>query len=141
VRKTGPRPPSPTSKVRTIEQRDEEEKKKGRGERAKRRTKGEEEDDGTEEANEVAVAVEKVELGSKGPGEDEDWEEPERPAKRAKVDEKRDRSVRWNKELMIVRGDLGENASSKESSESGDVKLLKSCIPDTAQVSRHLARL
>jgi hypothetical protein len=140
VRKAGPRPPSPTSKIRTVEQRDEEEKKKGREERAKRRVKGDgeagEEDTGPE-TGEIS-GIETMILGSKGPGEDEDWFEPERPTKRVKVDHitaKKEKSVRWNRELIVVRGDIGESGASRVGSDAGPAQVLKSCIPTIAQVS------
>lgn len=92
----GPRPPSPTSKIRTTADRAEEEKKKSREHRAKRRgTSGQ---DGSPER----PVIEKVER-ARGPGDDEDWTTPARPAKKAKMGI--DKSVKWDRELVIIRDD------------------------------------
>lgn len=96
----GPRPPSPTSKIRTTADRNEEEKKKSREHRAKRRAaeSGTSAQDGSPER----PVIERVER-ARGPGDDEDWTTPARPAKKARTGS--DKSVKWDRELVIIRDD------------------------------------
>jgi hypothetical protein len=96
VHVAGPRPPSPTSKIRTTADRDEEEKKKSREHRAKRRGAS-----GQEGSPERPI-IEKV-ARARGPGDEEDWITPARPAKKAKLG--MDKSVKWDRELVIIRDD------------------------------------
>ena len=107
VRQSGPRPPSPTSKIRTTADRDEEEKKAGRGERAKRRsardstgTNGD--DTITNSLGSSMSNVERVER-ARGPGDDHDYETPARPSKKIKT--QHERRVAWDRELVIIRDD------------------------------------
>lgn len=100
VRKNGPRPPSPTSKIRTTADRDEEEKKKSREHRAKRRAR--DSDNTAAGDSPEQPRIEKVER-LRGPGDDEDWRTPARPAKKAKIGV--DKSVKWDKGLVIIRDD------------------------------------
>ncbi|KAK8853336.1 hypothetical protein IAR55_004040 [Kwoniella newhampshirensis] len=90
IRQAGPRPPSPTSKIRTTAEKDEEEKRHAREDRARRR-KGEE--DGMERP-----VVEKF-TQTRGPGDDEDFVTPARPTKKAKTD---DKTVKWDREVLII---------------------------------------
>ena len=112
----GPRPPSPTSKIRTTADRDEEEKKKSREHRAKRRgTSG-------QEGSPERPVIEKVER-ARGPGDEEDWKTPARPAKKAKTGI--DKSVKWDRQLVIIRDD-GSGVCPPTSEGSDEPK--RSCV-------------
>ena len=97
LRKDGPRPPSPTSKIRTTADRDEAEKKAGRSNRAKRRSQGSD-----NEEDSCAPVIERV-MYSRGAGDDEDWRTPTRQAKKAKA--LHQKNVKWDRELIIIRDD------------------------------------
>ena len=99
VKVPGPRPPSPTSKIRTTADKEEEIKKAGRGQRAKRRSRS---SDGESETEDTTPLIEKVER-FRGPGEDEDYSTPARPGKKAKTSHAK--SVKWDRQLTIVRDD------------------------------------
>lgn len=109
VRVEGPRPPSPTSKIRTTAEKEEEDRKAGRGARAKRRRKSGDDDDPSSD-EEAPVGTEEV---LRAPGDEDDYSTPARPLKRAKVDEEKDRFVRWNRELTVIRGGLGDTQPPK----------------------------
>ncbi|KAJ9098146.1 hypothetical protein QFC21_004475 [Naganishia friedmannii] len=88
VKKDGPRPPSP-NKVRTIAEREEEERKLGRGARAKRRGKGNSggESSGLEDTDNQPLSLADLLPPLKhirGAGEDEDYQTPARPLKRTR---------------------------------------------------------
>lgn len=123
----GPRPPSPTSKIRTAADRAEEEKKKSREHRAKRRGIS-----GQEGSPERPV-IEKVER-ARGPGDEEDWTTPARPAKKAKVGIVK--SVKWDRELVIIRDD-GSGVCPPASETTDEPK--RSCV--RTKVSPHFSRL
>lgn len=125
IRKDIPRPPSPTSKIPTIQDKEETTKKAGRGARAKRRA-GEEQ---TEEEVEVAI-VERIEL-RRGKGDDEDWVTPARPVKKVK---KENKSVMWDKGLEIIRDDGILRSKSRAGSVTADPASMKSAMR-SAQVS------
>ncbi|KZV64934.1 hypothetical protein PENSPDRAFT_587617 [Peniophora sp. CONT] len=118
VRKPGPRPESPQTKVRSLEEKRKEAAQRGRGERAKRRARrqsGEEstEDEGSGEGGEDrSWSEERHRLGA---GDEEEYVTPEkaRPLKRLKFDSgeaageevrdvKRERRVRWDKGLFNI---------------------------------------
>jgi hypothetical protein len=88
IKKDGPRPPSP-NKVRTIAEREEEERKLGRGARAKRRGKG---NSGGESSGQEDTDNQPLSLADllpplrhiRGAGEDEDYQTPARPLKRTR---------------------------------------------------------
>ncbi|KAJ9117528.1 hypothetical protein QFC22_004378 [Naganishia vaughanmartiniae] len=88
IKKDGPRPPSP-NKVRTIAEREEEERKMGRGARAKRRGKG---NSGGESSGQEDTDSQPLSLADllpplkhiRGAGEDEDYQTPARPLKRTR---------------------------------------------------------
>lgn len=88
VKKDGPRPPSP-NKVRTIAEREEEERKLGREARAKRRGKG---NSGGESSGQEDTDGQPLSLADllpplkhiRGAGEDEDYQTPARPLKRTR---------------------------------------------------------
>ncbi|KAL7424495.1 hypothetical protein Q5752_000179 [Cryptotrichosporon argae] len=134
VRVPGPRPPSPTSKIPTLKQREEEGRKAQRTERARRR-KGQDSDDDEHEHehdNEhgAVVTVHTVQ----GPGEDEAWVTPPRPSKKARLDDAHSqaavKSVTWDKGLHVIRGsyeDMGRVVPVA-------VAVPKSCIPAVSRV-------
>lgn len=128
VRVNGPRPPSPTSKIRTTADRDEEEKKQSREHRAKRRARDSDETTGGDTP--ARPLIERVER-TRGPGEEEDWKTPARPAKKAKIRD--DKSVKWDKELVIIRDD-GSGLNPPNSNEGDEPR--RSCMRTEAQVSR-----
>jgi hypothetical protein len=97
----GSRPPSPTSKIRTTADRDEDNKKKSRENRAKRRG-ARESGASTEAGSPERPIIQRIEQ-IRGPGDDEDWKTPARPAKKAKLrDEK---NVKWDRGLVIIHDD------------------------------------
>ena len=130
VRKNGPRPPSPTSKIRTTADRDEAEKKAGRSDRAKRRSKGSD-----TETTDLAPVIERVTY-TKGPGDDEDWKTPSRPSKKAKT--KHDKTVNWDKELLVIRDD---GRAGTESVPDRRDRVLKSAMRRDGQVCGHIEPL
>ncbi|VDB82971.1 unnamed protein product [Peniophora sp. CBMAI 1063] len=116
VRKQGPRPESPQTKVRSLEEKRKEAAQRGRSERAARRARRQSGEDSTDDeggadgAEEQSWAAERHRLGA---GDDEEYVTPEkaRPAKRlkfdgtdsneaAQVNVKRERRVRWDKGLF-----------------------------------------
>ncbi|KIJ44376.1 hypothetical protein M422DRAFT_779459 [Sphaerobolus stellatus SS14] len=104
VRKPGPRPPSPTTKVRTVLEKSQEERAKGRGERAERRRRRAEGSDVTASSdNEDAHARSSPTPPQKhiqAPGDDEEYESPEKQAKPSRRDpNKIAKSVKWNHAL------------------------------------------
>lgn len=119
----GPRPPSPTSKIRTTADRDEEEKKRSRESRAKRR--GTATTDGSPEK----PVIERVDR-ARGPGDDEDWKTPARPAKKAKMGQTK--TVKWDRGLVIIRDD--GSAVCPRSSDDNEVPK-RSCVRLAAKVS------
>ncbi|KAI0065355.1 hypothetical protein BV25DRAFT_1821745 [Artomyces pyxidatus] len=140
VRKPGNRPDSPTTKVRTVLERQKEERGRGRKERAERRARrGVSEGlDGSEVGETSFMSSDDLEptgpdgkpIGHRrGPGDDEDYETPEkhaRPTKRVRlgspndgIEENREtKRVRWDRGLFNtiyfedVRPNVGERAKS-----------------------------
>lgn len=141
VRRDGPRPPSPTSKIRTVADREEEDRRISREERARRRDRTKSGDDTDDEMGEVEPLVFTKHL--RGPGDEEDYETPAKSGKRARkssavsspgtkgVRRKRSRPdvsgkmVRWDKGLVI----LSDKGETRGSSDGGDGSL-KSCIKE-----------
>jgi hypothetical protein len=116
VRKEGRRPESPTTKLRTISERQKEEKARQRQERAQRRARkielGEIVDSDAD-----ASFMSDLPLGDngqplkhrRGPGDEEEYETPERPvrpSKRTKVEgneqEENDKRVQWDRGLFTA---------------------------------------
>lgn len=122
IRINAPRPPSPTSKIRTTVDRDEEEKKAGREQRAQRRSRGS--DAGSIEIFPVVERVERI----RGPGDEEDYKTPVRPNKKAKI--RHEKNVKWDKELMVIRDDGCQPPKARDAM----VQPGKSCLRDEAQV-------
>ena len=120
------RPASPTSKIRTIADREEEERKQGRDERAKRRSRGPEGDD-----EEIQVAV--IERVSRFRGDEDDYTTPARALKKAKVTHAK--TVRWDKGLLIIRDDVGKETIQRESPKKEDWP--RGCIKNSAKVTCH----
>jgi hypothetical protein len=145
--KEGKRPDSPTTKVRTSLERQREEKTRQRQERAERRARRS--GDGTEnpvEGDELSDAGElsmSTEPGRhrRGPGDEEDYETPERHAKRTRLDvpetegsdEKNERRVKWHHGLatMVYLDDAVPNPKRAPS----DAPTKKGCLAPAAKVS------
>lgn len=106
-----PRPPSPTSRVRTKAQKAREMEKQSRDERAQRRSAARDGDTST--ASEPSGST-------LAPGDESEWTEPER----------RGRHVRWARAL--VREDVG----SREPGESGP-SVGRGCLARTYELDRH----
>ncbi len=144
VRKTGPRPPSPTSKIRTTADRVEAEMKAGREARAKRRSRGSDVDTDVESEEDVYVSVVERSSHVRRPGDEEDYETPARPAKKAKMSHTQSqgvaKSVKWDKGLVVIRHREGEVSSRPLSriSSTDDGTLSKSCLRDETKVCRKL---
>jgi len=100
----GPRPPSPTSKIRTTADRDEDNKKKSREHRAKRRG-ARESGASTEAGSPERPIIQRIEQ-NRGPGDEEDWKTPARPSKKAKLRE--EKNVKWDRELVVIHDDGSE---------------------------------
>lgn len=126
IRIPGPRPPSPTSKIRTTADKEEEERKAGRDQRAKRRSRG---SDVEAEMSESRPLIERVER-TRGPGEDEDYLTPARPCKKVKT--AHGKTVKWDRELTIIRND-GQPEAARDAGKA--VAPGKSALKSNAQVS------
>ncbi|WVO24710.1 uncharacterized protein IAS62_006080 [Cryptococcus decagattii] len=148
IRQRGPRPPSPTSKIRTTSEREEADKKMSREARAKRR-RGIHSDEMMDGKQQV---VEKLEV-AKAPGDEDDWtyKTPRRPLKRARrtseADEHDDhdhgeeekKKLRWDRVVSVIRDD-GNASGSAKSSDDGkekDGEELKSCIKTKVPLDEH----
>jgi hypothetical protein len=127
VRVPGPRPPSPTSKIRTTADRDEEEKKNSREHRAKRRAR--DSVASTEGGSPERPVIQRVER-ARCPGDEEDWKTPARPAKKAKLRE--EKNVKWDKGLVIIHDDGSAVVPPSSSEVDGP---LKGCVRQAAIVS------
>lgn len=158
IRKEGARPDSPMVKVRTVSQREKEEKSKQRKERAERRARRIEDGSGSLSDTDRQSDHEDSSLiaddwdGSqcdlyprkhrRGPGDDEDYETPEkwdRPTKRPKFSdgeaerEGKKKQVKWDRGLstMIY---LDEVQLGARSYQNQDI-IKKGCLTQTAKVS------
>jgi hypothetical protein len=118
IRKPGKRPGSPTTSVQTIEEKRRLEQGKGRRERAERRARRSSET--LEDSSLISDDEESLPLGPdgrplrhrRGPGDDEDYETPERierPEKRMRIHEAGERgeevetkTVRWDRGLYTT---------------------------------------
>jgi hypothetical protein len=112
VRRDGERPPSPSSKIRTIADREQDEKKTGRLERAKRRRRASGEGSSSDEEDD-APALSRL-THRRGPGDVEDYVTPARPAKRARMSPdacsssdssnpaRPVKNVTWDKALVVI---------------------------------------
>jgi len=129
VRKEGARPESPAVKIRTVVQRQQEEKERERGERAKRRAKrnGNNEttlmsdveasseagfssscDDQTEDVEDVAIFnADGLLKHRRGAGDEEDYVTPEKPLRNSqarRIDDRsgdnNDKTVNWDRGLF-----------------------------------------
>ena len=142
VRKPGPRPPSPTSKIRTTFDKNEEERKHARGDRAKRRAQESDGGAGNETQDELEPVV-RIER-PRGPGDDPDYKTPARPAKRAKVDKQgpSDKYVSWDSSLILIRDDgEGRLGSAAPQTQGAKEEPAKSCIRQDSKVSGPSRRL
>lgn len=147
VRKEGERPPSPTSKIRTVAERAEADKKGGRLERAKRRRRSSE---GLTSDEEEIVPRQQRDRHVRGPGETEDFLTPARPVKRTKLLSTADvkprsrdypvdasgestasKNVTWDKGLIVIRNGSGRSSATGSSASEG----LKSCLRIRGKVS------
>jgi len=139
VRKTGPRPPSPTSKIRTTADRDEAEKNAGREARAKRRSRGSDGDTESDSEDDVHSSVVERLTHVRGPGDEDDYTTPARPAKKAKTAHEHEgpaKSVKWDKGLVVIRPHDGPLEGSRPVSRSSTIedKGSKGCLRDDAKV-------
>ncbi|CAD6584024.1 MAG: hypothetical protein TREMPRED_003717 [Tremellales sp. Tagirdzhanova-0007] len=140
VRKPGPRPPSPSSKIPTTADRDKAERKAGRGERAKRRSRSSDGDSDRDESDGGENLVMERVSHARGPGEDEDYATPVRPGKKLKMaheqSERPKKSVTWDKGLVVVRHREGEGVSRPRLRDSSveDAALSKGCLRDEGKV-------
>lgn len=158
VRKEGPRPESPAVKIRTIVQRQQEDKERQRAERAKRRARRSGNDDCSisdiEASSDVGYSspaehIEDMEMDTnfgphkhrRGAGDDEDYETPERPFLDFRVrlfddgcgERQLDRRVKWDRGLFSLayldEVKLGSRQNLKEN------RTLKSILAPAAKVS------
>ncbi|WVQ66654.1 uncharacterized protein L199_004841 [Kwoniella botswanensis] len=135
IRQSGPRPPSPTSKIRTTAERNEEEKKNAREARAKRR-KGQQEEEEAEKP-----IVQKL-VQHRHPGDESDFETPQipRPLKKLKSneDDKKPKFVSFDKGLTVIRDDGTARPSSRNSREESEaVTEVKSCLRAKVELDHH----
>ncbi|KAJ7709927.1 hypothetical protein B0H17DRAFT_1324739 [Mycena rosella] len=150
VRKEGARPESPAVKIRTIAQREQEEKSTSRKARAARRARRS--DDGFSETDDAGdssmLDIYSDDMGSspvrrhtRGPGDEEDYESPGRPVKRARSgsvsDDERQaekKRVKWHRGLSTVvfldEVEPGTKARPKEN------LFKKGCLAPTAKALR-----
>ncbi|WRT70071.1 uncharacterized protein IL334_007065 [Kwoniella shivajii] len=127
VHQSGPRPPSPTSKIRTTAERNEEEKKLAREERAKRR-KGQ-----PDEEDIVQPVIEKL-IQQRFQGDESDFETPVRPVKKVKT-EKEIKFVKWDKGLTVIRDDGTIRPPSRE--DNNDEPPQKGCLRAKVSLDQH----
>ncbi|ODN99201.1 hypothetical protein I350_07360 [Cryptococcus amylolentus CBS 6273] len=132
IRQPGPRPPSPTSKIRTTSDREEEDRKNAREVRARRRKGEPEEDD--------KPVLEKIEV-LKAPGDEEEYtHSPVRPAKRSRTSTGSNSSegrkrIRWDREILVIHSDgAGKRTPSEE---PVDASVGKSCIKTKTPLDEH----
>ncbi|EPQ58139.1 hypothetical protein GLOTRDRAFT_136912 [Gloeophyllum trabeum ATCC 11539] len=112
VRKPGPRPDSPTTKVKTAIQKQKEEQDQGRRERAQRRarrTGGSLDDEGGDTTADDSFKLGEPAKHQRGPGDETDYETPEKlgpAAKKARFDsgvrDKDGKRVKWDKGLHTL---------------------------------------
>ncbi|KAI0664877.1 hypothetical protein C8Q70DRAFT_17464 [Cubamyces menziesii] len=162
VRKEGPRPDSPTTKVRTALDRQREERvqqRKERAERRARRSAGDETGEGlgigvneAGDASFMSVDHDPEDAPGRhrrGPGDEEDYEtppRPERPAKRARFEgaetdaekekEAAEKRVKWDKGLHTTV--YLDDSPPKPKRAHQAVPTQKSCLAAAAKVSRRL---
>lgn len=149
VVKEGKRPESPTTKLRTISERQQAEKSQQRQERAERRARKVELGEIAESDMDLSFMsdIPRDDEGQplkhrRGPGDDEDYETPERPArpsKRSKVDtddqgeeEGIRKTVQWDRGLFtaVYLDELPDNRAWPK-----HVSTKKSCLAKAAKVS------
>ena len=141
VRKEGNRPESPAVKLRTVAEKEMEEKTKQRKERAQRRAKRS--DGGELEPPDTSyLALEDDGRHRRGAGEEEDYTTPERPmrqSKRLEVDGSeeveiataKERRVQWDR-LLFTSVYMDEIPDRR--SQTPDQKLGKGCLSQAAKV-------
>ncbi|KAJ1308879.1 hypothetical protein OPQ81_004566 [Rhizoctonia solani] len=114
-----PRPPSPTSRVRTKAQKAREVERQSRDARAQRRSAAR---DGEADSSLTSTSAEERRLA---PGDDAEWIEPVRKG----------RHVRWAQSL--VRDDVDTGPRVPEHSASTGVSVGRGCLARTYQLDRH----
>lgn len=120
IRKEGARPASPTVKVKTVLQRQQEETGKRRAERAEKRAKnkgyssplGQSDTDGQSDQDDSSVFDDETSplKHRRGPGDEEDYQTPDKPLKRLKFEDGDDedeakeegRRVKWHRGLYTT---------------------------------------
>lgn len=157
VRKTGPRPPSPTSKIRTTADKEEEEKKQGRGERAKRRSgsAASTADEGSEGEEQECPTIQRIaweNVAGEEIGEYVAPPESTRPNKKLKLNftdtstastpsksRNRTRRVKWDNGLILIRNDGSDLKSLSRTPSCEMSQLPPGALRNTTSVSPSLS--
>jgi hypothetical protein len=155
IRKPGNRPESPTTRVKTIEEKRKLEQEQGRRERAERRARRG--SDPREDSSLTSDDEESLPLAPDGrptrhrlgPGDEEDYESPERigrPGERARIHETREpgeevavKSVRWDRGLYttIYFDDLPLQSHASEKPQA-PVTSTRGALAGSAKVTVHI---
>ena len=158
VRKEGMRPDSPAVKMKTILQRQEEERERQKKERADRRARRSEdgpevvEPQGPGDRGDLTVldmddhcngeglegsSSADLQKHQRGPGDQEDYETPDKPPKRTRLDEDDDmavekKRVKWDRGLstMIYLEDVQPRGRARPK----EIPIKKGCLAKTAKV-------
>jgi hypothetical protein len=163
IRKEGTRPDSPTVKMKTISQRQEEERERQRLERAERRARRSEDGlglidlvqdqndpfdssiasiqqspcNGEERNTNGAIHLPKH---RRGPGDEEDYETPDRPAKRSRYDEDggmaEKKQVKWDRGLSTAI--FLEEVHPRTRHRPKEDLVMKGCLAKTSKVREHI---
>ena len=159
VRKPGNRPGSPTTKVKTIEEKRKLEQGQGRRERAERRARRS--SDLREDSSLTSDDEESLPLGPdgqpirhrRGPGDEEDYESPERierPGKRARIHETEEpgeevaaKNVRWDRGLYttIYFDDLPLQSRAASEKPQAPATSTRGALAGSAKVTAHILRV
>ncbi|KAF8582665.1 hypothetical protein K439DRAFT_137465 [Ramaria rubella] len=151
VRRYGPRPASPTTKVRTIIEKSKEERSKEREARARRRRRdegsnmtassdGDYIDAPSSPTSEGLVSRSgPVIKHIRGPGDEEDYETPERPLKPSRIDpNKLAKNVKWDRGLAIKISEWATEQKEDEMREGERVAAVrKGCLARDPAVMYH----
>ena len=157
VRKPGNRPESPTTRVKTIEEKRKLEQGQGRKERAERRARRS--SDFRDDSGLTSDDEDSLPLGPdgqpirhrRGPGDEEDYESPERigrPGKRARIHETEEpgeevavKNVRWDRGLYttVYFDDLPLQSRASEKSQAPATST-RGALAGSAKVTAHILR-
>lgn len=142
VRRYGPRPGSPTTKIRTIMEKSREERSKGREARAERRHRRNEGSNMTQSSEDDMDTLSSPTPGNslsenglftkhtRGPGDEEDYETPVRPPTTSRVDpNKPAKTVKWDRGLArTISGWAADRLANKAHEEAAAEAIRKSCL-------------